>query len=123
MAPSQSKVCCCSCSRNRFFIKDLLPPAIQTFRSLSLYSFWHFMKSHPWQTARASQKSEVKKRSQSCKMKGIEKHFHSGETHDGLYDTASRKPRRPRAACQGDAIALRGVPTGGGWAKGTWEAL
>src|SRR6266704_6561617 len=75
------------------------------------------------QSNRASQKSEVKKASQSGKMKGIKKHFHSGETHDGLYDTASRKPRRPRAACQGDAIALPGVPTGGGWAKGTWEAL
>src|SRR3954469_5490617 len=55
-----------------------------------------------------SQKSEVKKRSQSCKMKGIENHFHTGETHDRLYYTVAHEPRRPRAARRADAIALRG---------------
>src|SRR2546425_13013049 len=72
---------------------------------------------------RASQKSEVKKESQSCRMKGIKKRFHGGETHYGLYYIVSREPRRPRAARQADAIALRGVPTGGGWSKGAWETL
>ena len=67
--------------------------------------------------------SEVKKRSQSCKMKGIEKHLHSGETHDGLYYTVSQEPRRPKPARRGDAIALPGVPTDGGWSKGARETL
>src|SRR5258708_6662032 len=37
--------------------------------------------------ARASQKSQVKKKSQSDRMKVIKTHFHSGETQDGLYYT------------------------------------
>src|ERR1051326_2089252 len=72
---------------------------------------------------RASQKSEVKKRSPSCKMKGMENHFHEGETQNGLYNTTAREPSRPRAAHQADAIALPGVPPAGRWAKGAREAL
>src|SRR3989442_13396468 len=65
----------------------------------------------------------VKKRSPSCRMKVINKYFHTGETHDGLYNTGDFKQRRARAASEGDAIALRGVPAGGGWSRGARETL
>jgi hypothetical protein len=46
-----------------------------------------------WHTAvgisRASQKSKVQKASHSCNMKAIKKHFHGGETRNGLYNTPS----------------------------------
>src|SRR5256886_13898195 len=72
---------------------------------------------------RASQKSEVKKESPSCRMKGIEKHFQTGETRYGLYSTDCGEQRRPRAATEGDAIALRGLPPGGGWSRGARETV
>ncbi len=31
--------------------------------------------------------------------------------------------RRPRPAPEGDAIALRDVPTSGGWPQGAWETV
>ncbi len=43
-------------------------------------------------------------------------HFHSGETRYGLYYTRGEEQRKPRAARQADALALPGVPAGGGWA-------
>jgi len=65
----------------------------------------------------------VKKASQSGRMKRIEKQLYSGETRYGLYYTMYREQRRARAAHDQDAIALRGVPAGGGWARGAWEML
>src|SRR5947209_20544252 len=70
-----------------------------------------------------SQKSEVKKTSLSCRMKGIKTTFIRGETHDGLYYTETGEQRRPRAASQGHAIALRGLRAGGGWQMCTWETV
>ena len=100
-------------------------------RSVQRFPLYHSIPhdvAMSWQVCnrsllRTSQKSEVKKRSQSCKMKGIEKHLHSGTTHDGLYYTVSQEPRRPKPARRADAIALPGVPTGGGWSKGARETL
>jgi len=48
----------------------------------------------------------MKKRSQSGRMEGIEKHFHSGETQYGLYDISCGEQRNPRAERERDAIAL-----------------
>ena len=75
---------------------------------------------HP---GRASQKSKVKKTSQSYKMKAIKKHFHGGETRHGLYNTRGFEQSGPRAAPEADAIALQGLPAGGRWASGAWETL
>src|SRR6266496_5547992 len=72
---------------------------------------------------RASQKSKVKKTSQSYKMKAIKKHFHGGETRHGLYNTRGFEQSGPRAAPEADAIALQGLPAGGRWASGAWETL
>lgn len=100
-------------------------------RSVQRFPLYHSIPhdvAMSWQVCnrsllRASQKSEVKQRSPSCKLKGIEKHLHSGETHDGLYYTVSQEPIRPKPARRADAIALPGVPTGGGWSKGAMETL
>jgi hypothetical protein len=63
-----------------------------------------------------SKVEEVKKMSPSGRMEAIEKHFHSGETRYGLYSTGCAEQRPPRATRrQAHAIALRGVPRGGGW--------
>ena len=42
-------------------------------------------------------------------------------TRYGLYYTGGKEPRTPRAACQRDALALGGLPAGGGWPRCTRE--
>jgi hypothetical protein len=56
-------------------------------------------------------------------MKVINNDIQTGETQDGLYNTGGLEQRRARAASEEDAIALRGVPAGGGWSKGARETL
>jgi hypothetical protein len=54
-------------------------------------------------------------------MKVIEKHFHEGETRNGLYYIGGTGHRNSTTALKGDVVALRGLPTSSGWASGAWE--